>query len=56
MLKRFNYHFKVSMLKSIVRIMGAVLGMATKNLELICAMLLVAELLGIFEEFENDEA
>lgn len=55
MLKRFNYHFKISMLKSVVRIMGIVLGMTTKNLELLCSLFLVAELLGIFEEFENDE-
>ena len=43
-------HFIVSLIKSSVRLLGCVLGIAFQSITVFAFMFLVAELLGIYEE------
>jgi len=45
-------HFVVSILKSGVRILGCVLGIALQSISVMAVLFLVAEVLGIVEEIE----
>lgn len=48
-------HFKISIVKSIIRIIGCILGFVFQNLTILCGFLLIAEIIGIFEEVYEKE-
>ena len=43
-------HFFISMIKSTVRLLGCVLGIALQSITVFASFFLIAELLGIYEE------
>ena len=43
-------HFAVSMVKSVVRLLGCILGTAFQSITIFASLFLIAELLGIYEE------
>ena len=43
-------HFLISMVKSTVRLLGCVLGIALQSITVFASLFLIAELLGIYEE------
>ena len=43
-------HFVISMVKSTVRLLGCVLGIALQSITVFASLFLIAELLGIYEE------
>ena len=43
-------HFQISMIKSIVRIVGSIITLITKKLSVLAISILVSEIVGIVEE------